>query len=154
MFRELRRIDKKMDEEKIVEILTNGDYGVLSVIGDNGYPYGVPLNYYYEDGFIYFHCAETGHKIDAISNNAKVSFVIIDSCEIIPEELNTHFASVSIFGKASIIGEKNILAPLKKLGMKYSSQHESILEKGIEKNLKNTSMIMIEIEHMMGKSAK
>lgn len=154
MFRGLRRLNKKMSEKNAIEVLIKGDHGVLSVVGDNGYPYGVPLNYYYENGFIYVHCSKTGHKIDAIKNNDKVSFVVVDRCKVIPEELNTDFSSVSIFGRASIIQGERIMDSLKKLGMKYSSQYESIVDKVITNDLKNTAMIMIKIEHMMGKENK
>jgi uncharacterized protein len=44
MFRELRRTDKKANQDEAIKILLNGDYGVLSTHGENGYPYGVPVD--------------------------------------------------------------------------------------------------------------
>ncbi len=64
MFRELTRINKKLSMEECVHILTTEKRGVLSVIGDDGYPYGMPMNHLYneEDGKIYFHCGNMGHR--------------------------------------------------------------------------------------------
>ncbi len=154
MFRELRRIDKKMEEEKVEEILTQSDYGVLSVLGDDDYPYGIPLNFYYEDNNLYFHAANSGHKIDAINKYPKVSFTIVDTYKILPEDLNTHFASVSIFGKASVMTGNDRVKWLRKLGMKYSSAFESNVDSGIKNELNETTMVKIEIEHKMGKWAR
>ena len=154
MFRELRRIDKKMVEEKVEEILINSDYGVLSVLGDDDYPYGIPLNFYYEDNYLYFHAAHSGHKIDAINKHPKVSFTIVDTYKLLPEELNTHFASVCVFGKASVMSDNEKVKWLRKLGMKYSSAFESNVDRGIKNELKETTMVKIEIEHKMGKWAR
>ena len=42
--------------------------GVLAVNGDDGYPYAIPLNYFYDrdERKIYFHGARAGHKVDAL----------------------------------------------------------------------------------------
>ena len=57
-------------------LMKNAKRGVLSLIGEDGYPYGLPINQWYceEDGKIYFHGAKEGHKIDAIKACDKVSF--------------------------------------------------------------------------------
>ena len=64
----MRRFKQQVSEEACIEVLKNTKRGVLSVIGDDGYPYGMPINHYYsqEDGKLYFHGAKAGHKIDAI----------------------------------------------------------------------------------------
>ena len=38
--------------------------------GTGGYPYTVPLSYVYDGEKIFFHCAKTGHKLDAIRRKA------------------------------------------------------------------------------------
>lgn len=52
MFREMTRIRQQLAESECIEILKNEKRGVLSVLGDDGYPYGMPMNHYYceEDG--------------------------------------------------------------------------------------------------------
>lgn len=67
MFREMRRFKQQISEEECIRILKEQPRGVLSMLGDDGYPYGIPLDYLYmEDGHLYFHCAKEGHKLDAI----------------------------------------------------------------------------------------
>ena len=78
MFREMRRFKQRISEEECIRILKEQPRGVLSLLGDDGYPYGIPISHWYceEDGKIYFHGAKTGHKIDAIAECDKVSFCV------------------------------------------------------------------------------
>lgn len=62
MFCELRRKKQQLSEQECTQILDKELSGVLATFGDEGYPYIVPLNYYYENSKVYFHCAKTGHK--------------------------------------------------------------------------------------------
>ena len=64
MFREMKRKERQLSAELTEKILNKCTSGVLSVIGDDGYPYGVPVSYAYSDGKIFFHCAKEGHKVD------------------------------------------------------------------------------------------
>lgn len=77
MFRLMRRGRQALPPKECREILSRGTCGVLSVLGDGGYPYGVPLSYVYDGESIYFHCAKEGHKLDAIRQNDKVSFCVV-----------------------------------------------------------------------------
>ncbi len=81
MFRDVVRKKRKITDEECIDILKSEKRGVLSVIGDGGYPYGMPLNHFYNDGDgkIYFHSGKTGHKIDAMKANDKASFCVYDS---------------------------------------------------------------------------
>ncbi len=87
MFRELRRKNQQLSETEARSILKNGTYGVLSVQGDDGYPYGVPMNYVYGDDAIYFHCAKEGHKLEGFQRSDKVSFCVVGEDEVIPESI-------------------------------------------------------------------
>ena len=68
MFREMRRFKQVLSQEECIEVLKNEPRGVLSLIGEDGYPYGIPMDHWYceEDGKLYFHCAKEGHKLDAV----------------------------------------------------------------------------------------
>jgi nitroimidazol reductase NimA-like FMN-containing flavoprotein (pyridoxamine 5'-phosphate oxidase superfamily) len=154
MFRELRRKDKKMDKDKIEEILINSEYGTLACLGDDGYPYAVPLNYYYDYNAIYFHSALSGHKIDAILNEPKVSFSIVKSYKLLPEELNTHFESVIVFGKASMVEDEEKRKFLYDLGMKYSYNFEKIVNDAVKEQFRTTGLVKIQIDHKEGKTAR
>ena len=106
MFRELRRKNQQLSETEARSILKNGTYGVLSVQGDDGYPYGVPMNYVYGDDAIYFHCAKEGHKMEGFQRSDKVSFCVVGEDEVIPEAFSTAYASVIVFGRASVVTDE------------------------------------------------
>ena len=151
-FRELRRKDRQTDDEMISDILDKGEYGVLSVLGDNGYPYGVPVNYTYFNNCIYFHCAKSGHKLDAIKANNKVSFCVITDTELLPEEFSTKYKSVIAFGTAAEVKEEEKKTSLMKLIEKYSGGY---LEKGrdyVNKEHSGTIIIKISIDYITGKA--
>ena len=99
-FREMRRSRQALSQADCEKILKTATAGVLAVTGDGGYPYAVPLSYVYAEGRLYFHCAGSGHKLDAISADDRVSFCVIDRDEIHPEKFTTFFRSVILFGTA------------------------------------------------------
>ena len=66
MFRAMRRKRQQLSRAEAEAILERGTSGVLAVAGDDGYPYAVPLSYVYQDGKLWFHCANSGHKLDAV----------------------------------------------------------------------------------------
>ena len=154
MFREMRRRKQLLPEEKSVSILERMTSGVLAVMGDNGYPYAVPLSYVYCDGKLYFHSAKTGHKIEAGMRNEKVSFCVIEQDNVVPEEYTTYFRSVIVFGKARILtDDKEKRKAMEILAEKYSpSQQEGRLQE-IEKSFKHFVMIELLVESMTGKEA-
>ena len=96
MFREMRRKKQALSTEESLAILNRGISGVLAVTGDQGYPYAVPLSYVYDNNKIFFHCALSGHKLDAIAANNKVSFCVVGQDRVMPQEYTTYFRSVII----------------------------------------------------------
>lgn len=83
MFREMRRSRQALPQEEVVAILDRGTHGVLALAGDEGYPYALPISYVYADGKLYFHCARSGHKLDAISRCPKASFCVVDQDQVV-----------------------------------------------------------------------
>ena len=149
MFRKIRRSDKEMSEEMTLDLLLRGEDGVLGTIGDNGYPYTVVVNYVYLNNKIYFHCAKTGHKIDNIKNNNKVSFTVYDNVEVVGDELTTKYQSLIVFGRAKVIeATKEVLLALIN---KYAEIDENKALKMIEREISITSIVEIEIDHVTGK---
>ncbi len=57
-FRPMRRFKQQMADHECVDLLRSAPRGVLGVQGDGGYPYTVPLDFLYDDGCLYFHCAK------------------------------------------------------------------------------------------------
>lgn len=155
MFRELRRPKQLLSEELTIHLLQNGITGILAVLGDNAYPYAVPINYVYDDNKIYFHCAKKGHKMDAIQNHDKVCFTVISKDTIVPEQFTTYFESVIVFGKATIIEDTDIkLHAMKLLNQKYAPAFEKQGDQEVKQALNALGVVQIEIEHMSGKQAK
>ena len=102
MFRKMRRFKQQVPEENCIEILKREPRGVLAVLGDDGYPYTVPLDFYYDegDGKIYFHGAKEGHKLDAIAKCDKVSFCVMDQGFKKDGDWALNITSVVVFGRA------------------------------------------------------
>ncbi len=154
MFREMRRKGQQLSTEDCEAILNRGTSGVLAVSGDGDYPYAVPLSYCYDGEKIYFHCAKTGHKLDAIKRNNKVSFCVIDADDIVPERFTTYYKSVVVFGRAHIItdsGDKR--RAITALSEKYSPGEKNTQQE-IEQSWERFCMLELDIEHMTGKAAK
>lgn len=155
MFREMRRKKQLLSENETKEILLRNNAGTLAVYGDNGYPYSVPISYVYFNKKIYFHCAKTGHKLDAITSNNRVSFSIIDKDEIVPEKFTTYFRSIILFGRAGIVTDKTEFdEAIFQLAKKYSSQvPEDLISDEIKHSYNNFYVVAIEIDHMTGKAS-
>lgn len=149
MFRDLRRKDKRMDKLTTMNILEKASEGVLSTFGEDGYPYGVVLNYVYYQEKIYFHCAKVGHKIDNIIFHDKVSFSIYQDVNVIGQALTTHYRSVLVFGRAKLVEtRKDILLALID---KYADIERDQAKKMIAKEINLTGLVEIEIDHISGK---
>ena len=153
MFREMRRKMQALTAEETAEILKRNTFGVLSLNGDDGYPYGVPLSYVYLDSKLYFHCAGAGHKLDSILKDDKVSFCVIDQDQVVGEEYTTYFRSVIAFGRARVLEGAEKLRPLVELCEKYYPGHLEQTRQKAEHALKNVSIVEVTIEHMTGKTA-
>jgi nitroimidazol reductase NimA-like FMN-containing flavoprotein (pyridoxamine 5'-phosphate oxidase superfamily) len=154
VFREMRRKRQVLSLEENIQVLNRGTSGVLAVSGDDDYPYAVPLSYVYHDNKIFFHCAKTGHKLDAISRHEKASFCVIDQDQVVQEEYTSYFRSVIVFGKARILeDEAEKRSALAILAARYSPNHEQGRLQEIEREFKAVCMIELTIEHMSGKEA-
>ena len=155
MFREMRRNKQQLTKEECEKILEHGKTGILAVLGDNGYPYAVPINYYWKNGVIYLHCAKSGHKIDAIKNEPKVSFCVVDRDDILQEKYTTLYKSVIAFGKAEIVIEKSEMrSAATALAEKYCPDFLEGIPAEVEREFGALCIIKINIEHLTGKQGK
>jgi nitroimidazol reductase NimA-like FMN-containing flavoprotein (pyridoxamine 5'-phosphate oxidase superfamily) len=154
MFREMRRKDREIKDNEVIDLLVNSDYGILSTVSQNGYPYGVPVSFVFANNSIYFHCATEGHKLDNLLNNNQVSFCIVGQTCVLPDKFSTKYESVILFGIANEVFEDEKNIALLEILKKYSPDY---LEKGKEyiKN-KNEALkvIKISIEHCTGKARR
>lgn len=153
MFREMRRKKQQISESECAEILKNQPRGILSVIGDDGYPYGLPMTHLYNeiDGHIYFHCAKEGHKIDSLKNCDKVSFCVCDEGYRREGEWSLNIKSVIVFGRIKPVEDtKKVEKITKGLCAKFTSDKEYA-----EKEFKSAGgrVLCLELipEHITGK---
>lgn len=159
MKREMRRKDRLIDLKEAFEILNRCEYGILSTVGSDNIPYGVPLSYIVLDNHIYFHCARVGHKLDNIKHNNKVSFTVVGKTLPALEEdgpnFTTFFESVIIFGSVIEVEEmEEKIHALKVLCEKYLSEHMLHFDKAMEASLKMTNVYKISIDSISGKAKK
>lgn len=154
MFRAMRRINQELTHEENEKILAEAPSGVLAVHGDNGYPYAVPLNFAYSENAIYFHCAKSGHKLEAIEKNEKVSFCVVAKDKVIPQKFAADYYSVIAFGKAKIISEREeMLYALRLINKKLAPKFPEEGEIEIKKSLDKVCIVKIEIDCITGKAA-
>ena len=148
----MRRIRQQLSGAETVGILERATSGTLALLGDNGYPYAVPISYVYDDGKLYFHSALSGHKVDAIRSCDKASFCVIAQDDVVPEKYTTEYRSVIAFGRIHIIeDEEEKLAAAQMLGDHYNPHQDEALRKEIESGLSRMLAIRFDIEHLTGK---
>ena len=153
MFRKLLRHKQQLPDSECIEILKNEPRGVLSVLGDEGYPYGLPLDHWYceESGKLYFHCGKIGHKLDAIRACDKVSYCVMDGGTLEEGGWALYFRSVIVFGRAKIIEDKaRIIEITRQLSYKFTDD-TAYIEDEIRRFAAGTLCIELTPEHICGK---
>lgn len=153
MFRDTRRANKAISRDATKELLKNGRRGILSVLGDDDYPYGVPMNYLYvdEDDKIYFHCSLVGHKVDAIKRHDKVCFTVYGEETVKEESWAPYIQSAIVFGRCKIVEDKEkALNIIRELAGKYYPD-KKLIEEEIKRSFKAVNILELEIEHLSGK---
>ena len=153
MFREMRRKKQEISKEECIKILNAEKRGALALIGDDGYPYAIPLDFYYDsqNEKIYFHGAKEGHKIDAIKNNEKVCFTVWNTGTLKEGDWAYYVTSVVVFGKAHLVTDDSVIyEKAKAIGMKYYPSVEEV-DAEIARDLSRVQLVEISIDHMTGK---
>lgn len=153
MFREMRRMKQEVTKGECVKVLTEGRRGALAVSGDDGYPYVLPLNFFFDEKTdkIYFHCAKEGHKLDAIRRNEKVCFTVWTSGTKKGGDWAYYVTSVIAFGKARIVKDPSVVyEKVKAIGNKYYPSAEDV-DAELERSINRVQLVEISIDHMSGK---
>ena len=151
MFREMRRFKQQLTEAQCEEILKNEPRGVLAVLGDEGYPYAVPLDFFYRDRKLYFHSAVEGHKVDALKACDKASFCVMDKGEQVEGDWSLWFNSVICFGRMRLVEDfDETIRIARELGLKYYPTEQEV-EEEIKKDGHRVLCMELNIEHMTGK---
>lgn len=156
MFRKIRKIKNEINQAEAKELLNNSRRGILAMNGDDGYPYAIPVNYFYDEAEekIFFHGAKAGYKVDCLKSSDKVCFTIIGSEMIREEAWAPYMQSVVIFGRCQFIDDKQTaMKRLKDFAMKYYPNEDMVLNE-IKADGSATQMFQIEIEYMTGKEVQ
>lgn len=153
MFRKIRRVKNEISVEDAKALLRSNKRAAFSVIGDEGYPYTVPIDFYYDEAEnrIYFHSAKKGHKIDSIKANDKVCFTTWDDGYRVEGDWAYYVSSCVVFGRASLIEDRAITeAKLRTFALKYYPTAEEV-DAEIKRDIAGVQLVAIDIEHISGK---
>ena len=153
MFREMMRKNQQLSQEECIAVLKNEPRGVLSVLGDDGYPYGMPMNHWYceEDGKLYFHSGMKGHRCDAMKACDKASFCVYDKGYRREGEWALNIRSVIVFGRLAVVeDEAKALEFIRRLSDKFTDDQEYV-EREIAQALDHTLIFTLTPEHITGK---
>lgn len=154
MFRQMRRNRQALSAEACAAVLKRGTSGVLALLGDEDYPYAVPISYVYDGDKLYFHSARSGHKLDAVRSCPKASFSVIDQDQVVPEKYTTYFRSVILFGKIRILEGEEKRAAIEKLADRYALHGaKENRDREIRREWKALCVLEMTVEHMTGKEA-
>ncbi len=154
MYRDMRKAERQVTQEEAEAILRGGEYGILSLQGENGYAYGIPLSYVYDAATIYFHCATEGKKLDCLAQNDKVSFCVVGATQVLPEKFSTKYESAIAFGRASLVEGEEKDAALLALVEKYSPDFIAAGKDYIVKGKARTVVIKLAVEKISGKARR
>ena len=155
MFRTMRRFKQQISEEECIRILQEEKRGILSMHGEDGYPYGIPMNHWYnpENGKLYFHCAKTGHKLDAIRKNDKVSYCVYDQGFRKDGDWALNIRSVVVFCRARIVEDaEDDLRRRIAVGLcRKFTDDEAFLQKELVNAMPRAAFLELTPDHMTGK---
>ena len=150
MFRPMRRFKQQISEAECIRILKEEKRGVLSVMGEDGYPYGIPMNHWYnpEDGKLYFHGAKSGHKLDA---NNKVSYCVYEAGNRKEGEWALNVNSVVVFGRISLVTDEKMAELICENLCRKFTDDEDYIQYELRNSLPRVQCLEITIDHMTGK---
>lgn len=153
MFRPMRRIKQQISDDECREVLISEPRGVLSVIGDDGYPYGIPMDHWYSesDGKLFFHCAKEGHKLDAIRACDKVSYCVMDKGYHKEGEWALNIRSVIVFGRIRVVDDEGKRIEIGTNLCRKFTDDESYIEHEVKNALPRALCLELTPEHITGK---
>jgi len=149
----VRRQDRLLTQERALQLLSESEYGVLSMIDDEGLPYAIPVNHVWNgENSIYIHCAPQGKKLVALQHNPNVSYCIVGKVNLLPKYFTTEYESVILFGKAHLqLTDEEKKHALRLLVKKLSAGYEALGEKYTQKSFHRVEVIRIDFTSFSGK---
>ncbi len=153
MLRDMRRRDRELSEDETREILGRADHGVLATVGEDGWPYAVPLNHALLGNVLYIHCASEGHKLENIANEERVSYCAVASAKVVSSMLSTLYESAVVFGRAAPVtdAEEKRKALMALIG-RFCGDSTQQTERALAQCGPETVVIRIDVERITGKA--
>ena len=155
MFHPMRRRDRALTEAEAWDILGRSEWGVLSTLGEDGWPYGVPVNHVVVGDRLYIHCAQVGHKLENLAFASKASYCAVTRAEVDPAELSTIFESAICFGQGRLViddSEKRLA--LEALLARFAPQHPAEGAEAMRKDFARTAVVCMAVERVTGKARR
>ena len=153
----MRRADRKVtDQTEIEAIIKKADVCRIALV-DGEIPYIVTLNFGYRTpAVLFFHCANTGRKLDIIEKNNTTCFQMdIDHDLIIAKKacgFGMNFKSIVGYGKMyKVTDNQEKIEGLNYIMKQYSDRSDFSYE---EKMLEVTTILKLEIDEIIGKQKK
>lgn len=173
----MRRKDREMDREFGLEVIDKAKYGVISMIDEDGEPYGIPLSIIRDKDTLYFHSAKEGKKVDIFKNNPKVSIAFIGDVkvpenytkdeleEIVKDEkkagsliskvFTTEYESAIVKGEVELVESTNEqIKAMEIICKKYTPTKMNYFDMAIKSGIKHTNIYKVEIEDITAKRKK
>ena len=151
----MRRVDRQMDEAFALDVMDRCEFAVLSMVGEEGTPYSVPLSIAREDKHLYFHCALQGKKSDILRHNPAVCVVCVSGVRPAPMEFSTEYESAIATGRAvEVTGEEEKIHALRLICQRYAAENMAAFDGAIARSLARTGIWRVEMEQITGKRKK
>ncbi len=155
MFRLMVRQSKQLTKDACIAILKEQRRGVLSVNGDDGYPYATPINHYYnpDDGCLYFHTGrrKESHRTDSLQRSDKVCYCVTEPGKPIPGDWALNVRSVVVFGRVEMITDPKIIVPICTALSRQFTKDEAFIQKELDRFVNGTLLLRLTPEHICGK---
>ena len=147
-----RRKDRTLDPQEAEKIFDAVEYGYLTLVSDDEYPYSIPVNFAKVGKSAYIHCAPEGRKLDMISRNPHACLSAVSRADVVPEKFTLSYASAMAFGKIYICrDDSERLFGLRANAKKFCPHLEDKAESYIQKSFGRTFVLRFDFEGISGK---
>lgn len=158
MFRNMVRQSKQLSKKDCINILRKQKRGVLSVNGDDGYPYAAPINHYYnpDDGCLYFHTGRriSSHRTESLTASDKVCYCVTEPGKPIPGDWALLVRSVVVFGRIEMITDEERIVPICRALSHQFTKDDAFIEHELSRLAKGTLLLKLTPEHICGKQVE
>ena len=148
----MRRKDRETPEKFALAMVDKCIYASLATVGEDGYPYALPLSIVRDGRSIYFHCAPGGRKINNLKNQPEVCLVCVGDTFAPEDEFTVKYESAIVFGRAEeVVSDEEKIQALRLLSLRHTPGNMADFDKAIKNSLGRTAVWKIEIASLTGK---